>query len=294
MSVDRSRLPMSTTRRFPMFQSTRTESAERIPPHASVDAEEFAGRRVLVTGGTQGAGAAIVRRFAAGGALAVTCARSALPSGQSPRLFVQADLTTRGGADTLVRAVERELGGIDVLVHNLGGSTAPGGGFAALTEELWESELALNLLAAVRLDRALVPGMIGRGHGVVLHVTSIQRRLPLHESTTAYAAAKAALSAYSKALSKELGPRGVRVNSIAPGWIMTSAADAMVKRLAASGGTDEATARQGIMAALGGIPLGRPAWPEEVAELASFLASDRAAAIHGAEYVIDGGTIPTL
>jgi NAD(P)-dependent dehydrogenase (short-subunit alcohol dehydrogenase family) len=110
----------------------------------------------------------------------------------------------------------------------------------------------------------------------------------------AYAAAKAALSTYSKALSKELGPLGVRVNAIAPGWIRTSAADAMVQRLAAHSGSDEETARAGIMAALGGIPIGRPAWPEEVAERVAFLVSGRAASIHGAEYVIDGGTIPTL
>jgi len=136
--------------------------------------------------------------------------------------------------------------------------------------------------------------MIERGRGVVLHVSSIQRRLPLHDSTIAYAAAKAALTTYSKARSKELGPKGVRVNTIAPGWIRTTAADAMVQRLAAHAGSDEETARQGIVDALGGIPIGRPAWPEEVAELVAFLASDRAAAIHGSEYLIDGGTIPTV
>jgi NAD(P)-dependent dehydrogenase (short-subunit alcohol dehydrogenase family) len=152
----------------------------------------------------------------------------------------------------------------------------------------------LNLLAAVRLDRAFVPPMVERGRGVVIHVSSIQRRLPLHESTTAYASAKAALTAYSKALSKEVGPSGVRVNSIAPGWIRTTAADALVKRLAEHGGTDEEAARRGVMSALGGIPIGRPAWPEEVAELVAFLASERASAIHGSEYVIDGGTVPTV
>jgi len=187
-----------------------------------------------------------------------------------------------------------ELGGIDILIHSLGGSSTPGGGFRAATEEFWQQELSLNLLAAVRLDRLLVPQMLERRQGVVIHVASIQHRLPLHDSTTPYAAAKAALASYSKSLSKEVGPSGVRVNTVSPGWIRTSAADRMVQRLAESGGIDEDQARQGIMDALGGIPLGRPAWPEEVAELVASLSSERAASIHGADYVIDGGTVPTL
>jgi NAD(P)-dependent dehydrogenase (short-subunit alcohol dehydrogenase family) len=261
-------------------------------PTFRIDPTEFAGRRVLVTGGTKGTGAAIVRRLAAAGAVVATGARSD-SGGGSQRLFVPADLATVEGTGTLADAVLAGLGGVDIVVHCLGGSSTPGGGFAAATEEYWQQELNLNLLAAVRLDRALLPQMIARGSGVVIHVASIQRRLPLHESTTAYAAAKAALATYSKALSKEVGPKGVRVNTVSPGWIRTSAAEAMVGRLAASGGTDAETARQGIMDALGGIPIGRPAWPEEIAELIAFLASDRAASIHGAEMVIDGGTIPT-
>ena len=259
----------------------------------SIDPQEFSGKRVLVSGGTKGAGAAIVQRFAAGGAVTITSARSRPPEAQ-PGLFVQADLATPEGVDAVARAVGERLGGVDVVVHNLGGSSAPGGGFAALSDELWQSELSLNLLAAVRLDRALAPGLIARGSGVIVHISSIQRRLPLHDATIAYAAAKAALSTYSKALSKELGPKGVRVTSVAPGWIRTSAADALVERLARHAGTDEAGARAAIMSALGGIPLGRPAWPAEVAELVAFLCSDRAASIHGSEHVIDGGTIPTV
>jgi NAD(P)-dependent dehydrogenase (short-subunit alcohol dehydrogenase family) len=263
-------------------------------PRYSMDSSEFSGKRILVTGGTKGAGEAMVRRLAAGGAVIATTARSGLPEGLATDVFVQADLSTPEGASKVAETVLRELRGVDILVHNVGGSNTPGGGFAAVTDELWQEELNLNLLSAVRLDRALVPQMVERGSGVVIHISSIQRRLPLHESTTAYAAAKAALSAYSKALSKELGPKGVRVTSIAPGWIYTTAAEAMVRRLAASAGTDEETARQGIVNALGGIPIGRPAWPEEVAELVAFLASDRAASIHGAEYTIDGGTVPTV
>ena len=108
------------------------------------------------------------------------------------------------------------------------------------------------------------------------------------------AAAKAALTTYSKALSKEIGPKGVRVNVVSPGWIYTEAADALVTRIAASTGGTPEMARQSVLDALGGIPLGRPAQPEGVAELIAFLASDRASAIHGAEHVIDGGTIPTV
>lgn len=257
------------------------------------DDREFAGKRVLVTGGTKGAGEAIVRRLSAAGAIVLTTARSATEA-SSQELFVQADVSTLAGTETVAAAIMKQLGGIDIIVHSVGGSKSPGGGFAGLTDQLWQDELSLNLLAAVRLDRLLIPGMIEQGAGVIIHISSIQRRLPLYESTIAYAAAKAALSTYSKALSKELGPKGIRVNSVAPGWIHTSASEAMVKRLASHSGSDEATARQGIMDALGGIPIGRPAWPQEVAELVAFLVSDRASAIHGAEYVIDGGTIPTV
>ena len=263
-------------------------------PTFSIDPTEFAGKRAFVTGGSKGTGQAIVRRLASAGASSITTARSAPVESDLPAHFVPADLTTAEGAAKAASAVTDHFGGVDILVHNLGGSSSPGGGFAALTDELWLDEINLNLLAAVRLDRLLVPGMIERGAGVVIHISSIQRRLPLPESTTAYAAAKAALTNYSKALSKELGPKGVRVTSVSPGWIYTTAAQAMVSRIAAHGGTDEETARQGILDALGGIPIGRPAWPWEVAELVAFLASSRASSIHGTEYVIDGGTVPTV
>jgi NAD(P)-dependent dehydrogenase (short-subunit alcohol dehydrogenase family) len=262
-----------------------------MPPHGKPP--EFEGRRVLVTGGSKGAGHATVQRFVDAGARVITAARHQ-PAAPTDAEFVLADLTRPDGAHALAEAAMERLGGVDVLVHVLGGSSAPGGGFAALTEEHWRAELDLNLMPAVRLDRLLLPQMIARGSGVVIHVASIQRRLPLPDSTTAYAAAKAALATYSKSLSKEVGPKGVRVNVVSPGWIYTEAADALVQRLAASSGGTPETARRGILEALGGIPLGRPAKPEDVAELIAFLASDRASAIHGAEYVIDGGTIPTV
>lgn len=156
------------------------------------------------------------------------------------------------------------------------------------------AELNLNLLAAVRLDRLLIPQMLEQGRGTVVHITSIQSVLPLPESTTGYAAAKAALRTYSKSISKELGPKGVRVNSVSPGWIMTEATGDFLEMLrVANGGTIE-QARQSVLDALGGTSTGRGAEPEEVADLIAYLASDRAAAIHGAEFVIDGGTIRTV
>lgn len=175
-----------------------------------------------------------------------------------------------------------------------GGSSAPSGGFAVLSDDEWDAALNLNLMAAVRIDRALLPSMIEQGAGVIIHVTSIQNALPLPEATTAYAAAKAALSTYSKSLSKEVTPKGVRVVRVSPGWVETEAAVRLAERLADAAGTDYEGGKKIIMDALGGIPLGRPAKPQEVADLITFLVSPRAASISGTEYVIDGGTVPTV
>lgn len=250
------------------------------------------GKRALVTSGTKGAGAATVELFRALGAQVLTTARSR-PETMPEPLFVAADLTTPEGCATVAEAVRARLNGVDIVVHMLGGSSAPAGGFAALSEAEWRKELDLNLFPAVRLDRELLPAMVAQGSGVIVHVTSIQSRLPLPEATTAYAAAKAALSTYSKALSKEVSPRGVRVVRVSPGWIETEAAVGLAERLALEAGTDYAGGRKIVMDSLGGIPIGRPAKPAEVASLIAFLASDRAAAITGSEHVIDGGTIPT-
>jgi NAD(P)-dependent dehydrogenase (short-subunit alcohol dehydrogenase family) len=251
---------------------------------------EFAGKTALVTSGTRGAGAATAALLKDLGARVMTSARSRPDDADD--LFVAADLTTAHGCERLAAAA-RELGDLDILVHMLGGSSAPAGGFAALGDGEWARELDLNLMPAVRLDRALVPAMAARGRGVVVHVTSIQARLPLPEATTAYAAAKAALSTYSKSLSKEVSPKGVRVVRVSPGWIATEAAGRLVERVAAEAEVGSEEAQAMIMRSLGGIPLGRPSTPEEVANLVAFLASDRATSIAGAEFVIDGGTIPT-
>jgi len=255
---------------------------------------QLRGQRALVTGGTKGVGAAVVQGLRDAGVQVMATARSAPAHPAEGVRYVPADVSTAEGAAQVAQAVLAQWGGVDILVNVVGGSSAPGGGFAALDDAQWFHELNQNLMPAVRLDRALLPAMLAKGAGVIVHVSSIQRVLPLPESTTAYAAAKAALSTYSKALSKEVTPKGVRVLSVSPGWVETEAAVALVERVAAQAGTDYDGGKQIIMQSLGGIPLGRPARPQEVADLITFLVSPRAGAISGSEHVIDGGTVPTV
>ena len=141
------------------------------------DTGEFKGKRVLVTGGTKGAGKAIADRFLRGGGTVIITARSA-PDEKTGSHFIQADVSTSEGTTKVIRETLDRFKGIDIIVHNVGGSSAPSGGFITVTDELWQQAINENLFPAVRLDRGLLPSMIERGSGVIVHVSSIQRTLP--------------------------------------------------------------------------------------------------------------------
>ncbi|MBY8917985.1 SDR family oxidoreductase [Nitratireductor sp. L1-7-SE] len=256
--------------------------------------DEFRGKRLLVTGGTRGIGAAIAHRFREAGASVAITARSLPERPVEGMLAIKADLGSRAGVDAVVSSIQAAWGGIDVLINNLGASDAPPGGFEALTDEFWQNILDVNLLAPVRLDRAFIPGMISRKNGVVIHIGSISHLMPPSTSILAYSAAKGALRTYSKGLARAVAPSGVRVNMVSPGFIETAGAKKLIAEIQHdTGGTAEA-ARQQIMGMIGGIPIGRGGRPEEIAELVAFLASDRASFAVGVDYVLDGGTIPTV
>ena len=231
-------------------------------------------------------GAAIAELLIAQEARVIVTARH--QDGKSPARLILADLTSPEGADFVAEQAIEILGGLDVVVHCVGASFAKPGGTLALTDDDWMQVLNTNLLSAVRLDRAILPGMVEQRSGAIVHISSLQWKRP-HESSPAYGPAKAALRSYSKVLASEFGPMGIRVNTVTPGYIATPLAEDRITQIMGQAGIGRAEAEAALLATIGGVPLGRPGSAAEVAQLVAFLISDAAAYITGSEFVIDGG-----
>jgi len=202
---------------------------------------------------------------------------------------LEADLAEPGGPARLVTMAGDR---IDILVNNVGGASARIGGFLSITDEEWQTTLNLNLMATVRATRSALPVMLAAGRGAIVNICSVNSVLS-DPAVMDYSAAKAALASFSKALSKEVGPKGIRVNTVSPGpvatdlWLGDHGVAATVSRATGTRPEDVASdaAREMVT--------GRFSRPDEVADLVLVLASDVTANVTGADFRIDGGLVPT-
>jgi NAD(P)-dependent dehydrogenase (short-subunit alcohol dehydrogenase family) len=251
-------------------------------------------RTAIVTGASRGIGLAVVRGLVAEGVRVTGGARTSSPeldelAATGVVRVAEVDLAESGAPDRLVAAAGDR---IDILVNNVGAAPTRTGGFGSITDEDWQASLTLNLMAAVRTTRAALPVMVAAGKGAIVNISSANAFLP-DPAVMDYSAAKAALASFSKSLSKEAGPHGIRVNTISPGpvatdlWLGDHGVAATVSH--ATGARPEDVQSQAARQ----MVTGRFTRPEEVADLVLILASDRTANVTGADITIDGGLIPT-
>ncbi|MEU6146845.1 SDR family oxidoreductase [Streptomyces sp. NPDC047081] len=257
------------------------------------------GQAVVVTGAGRGIGLAVVEAFLAAGSSVVAGSRErtealdALVKQGAELTVVEVDLATPDGPAALVAEAVAVHGGVDVLVNNVGAVRPRVDGFLSVTDEDWEWTFTVNLMAAVRTTRAALPHLLATGAGRIVTVSSVNARLP-DPLVIDYGAAKAALTNFCKALSKEVGPQGVRVNTVGPGPVETAlwqGADGVAATVGASRGVDPREVARG---AAGQSVTGRFTRPAEVADLVVYLAGPAATNITGADFIIDGGLVESL
>jgi len=253
------------------------------------------GKTAVVTGAGRGIGLAVTQALTRAGARVVAGSLTASPDLQaavSPGggQALEIDLSVPDGPANLVAAAGEH---VDILVNNVGSAPPRLEGFLAITDEMWRHTIDLNLMTAVRASRAAIPGMLAHGGGVIVNIGSVNARLP-DPTVLDYSASKAALVSFAKSLSKEFGPRGIRVNTVAPGPVATDlwlGADGVATQIGAASGQDP---EQVAAAVAAGTVTGRFSRPDEIADLVLFLAGPHAANMTGADVVIDGGMITTL
>lgn len=255
----------------------------------------IAGKTAVVTGASRGIGLAITEALAAEGVRVVGASRIITPELEKVAAdTVSADLSTRAGAVAVVEQAIAAVGGIDFLVNNVGAGDPDKlslGGFLDVDDDQWQATFDLNLFSAVWTTRAALPSILER-KGAIVNVSSVNARVPTG-SPVGYAEAKAALTQLSKRLSEELASRGVRVNTVSPGVVASplwTDPNGFGGKVADAFGVSHDELLSNIPGQFG-IASGRITRPEEVADLVAFLLSERAANIHGADYVIDGGTL---
>ncbi|MCV7348034.1 SDR family NAD(P)-dependent oxidoreductase [Mycolicibacterium rhodesiae] len=251
----------------------------------------------VVTGASKGIGLAISQTMAAAGAHVIAGARhnsaelEELEAGGSAT-FVAADLATPEGARAVVDAAAQR-GGLDILVNNAGAVTPRFDGLLSVTDDDWLAGLSVNFLSAVRTTREAIPHLLRRGGGSIVMIGSVNATLP-EWNIVDYGAAKAALASFAKAVSKEFGHNGIRVNTVSPGPVATPlwlAEQGIAAQFAAASG---ATPDQVVDSVVAGSATGRFTTAQEVADLVMFLAGEHSANITGSDIRIDGGYVPTL
>ncbi|MBP2327095.1 putative oxidoreductase [Kibdelosporangium banguiense] len=252
-------------------------------------------KTAVVTGASRGIGLATVRTLIDEGVRVVGGARTITPELKETGAYtVSADLSTAEGVSTLIDSALTELGGIDMLVNNVGGADGATVGFLDVQDTEWSHAFDMNVLSTVRATRAAPPSLIER-RGAIVNISSIMALMP-GGFPPAMSSVKAAITAIGKALSEEFGPQGVRVNTVSPGLVNTSVyqdPNGTVGQWAAASGMSLADFRHHMVKEQN-VTTGRMTEPEEVAALTAFLLSDVAGNITGADYVIDGGTIKAV